>query len=353
MRCGHRPASRPGGPGKSRGPRLRRGGPAGPELSTAALNVMGSGRSRPGGSGYGCEPAAWRLSRAITPARTSRDPCVEPARPRKPPVRRRGNRPPPLPGRQAPAICGGHDDHHFPPRRCGSRAGCAALGGLVMPPEPACEMARAGERLDLGDRVGAWRIVHGVLDRAAPELPAGLAADLGLGEEDLDTAAVRGALRWVPPARVGGAGSRRRASPGWRARAARGRSTTSGSTPGLADLASQRQRVVDDPPGLQVFAGLGLTHDHRPRAGRSIPTNCRPSYSFTRGLHHEWTTQPEHRSGPRGAGGPAPSSHQGVAGSDPVVSTRRIRAVSGSTGHRPSCGDRVCLRSSFGSLRFT
>ena len=100
-----------------------------------------------------------------------------------------------------------------------------------MPPEPACEMARAGERLDLGDRVGAWRIVHGVLDRAAPELPAGLAADLGLGEEDLDTAAVRGALRWVPPARVGGAGSRRRASPGWRARAARGRSTTSGSTP--------------------------------------------------------------------------------------------------------------------------
>ena len=33
---------------------------------------------------------------------------------------------------------------------------------------------------------------------------------------------------------------------------------------GLSDLASQRQRVVHDPPGLQVLAGLGLAHDHRP-----------------------------------------------------------------------------------------
>jgi hypothetical protein len=77
--------------------------------------------------------------------------------------------------------------------------------GSSMPPEPACEMARAGERLDLGDRVGARRIVRRVLDRAAPELLAelaGLAADLGLGEGDLGTAAVRRALRWVPPTRV-------------------------------------------------------------------------------------------------------------------------------------------------------
>ena len=74
-----------------------------------------------------------------------------------------------------------------------------------MPPELACEMARAGERLDLGDRVGARRIVRRVLDRAALELLAELAdlvTDLGLGEEDLGTAAVRGALRWVPPTRV-------------------------------------------------------------------------------------------------------------------------------------------------------
>ena len=34
-----------------------------------------------------------------------------------------------------------------------------------MPPELACEMARAGELLDLGDRVGARRIVRRVLDR--------------------------------------------------------------------------------------------------------------------------------------------------------------------------------------------
>ena len=77
--------------------------------------------------------------------------------------------------------------------------------GSSMPPELACEMARAGELLDLGDRVGARRIVRRVLDRAAPELLAelaDLATDLGLGEEDLGTAAVRRALRWVPPTRV-------------------------------------------------------------------------------------------------------------------------------------------------------
>ena len=100
--------------------------------------------------------------------------------------------------------------------------------GSSMPPEPACEMARAGGRLDLGDRVGARRIVRRVLDRAALELLAGLAdlaTDLGLGEEDLGTAAVRRALRWVPPARV-----RRRPFP----------------APGLAGLAGPRSTWPQD-----------------------------------------------------------------------------------------------------------
>ena len=90
-------------------------------------------------------------------------------------------------------------------------------------------MARAGELLDLGDRVGARRIVRRVLDRAAPELLAelaDLATDLGLGEGDLGTAAVRRA-RSGGGRQAGGAAarSRRRASPGWRARAAPGRRT--------------------------------------------------------------------------------------------------------------------------------
>ena len=42
--------------------------------------------------------------------------------------------------------------------------------GSSMPPELAVDMARAGELLDLGDTIGAWRIVRRVLDRAAPEL---------------------------------------------------------------------------------------------------------------------------------------------------------------------------------------
>ena len=95
--------------------------------------------------------------------------------------------------------------------------------GSSMPPELACDMARAGELLDLGDRVGARRIVRRVLDRAAPELLgelADLATDLGLGEEDLGTAAVRrDDVRWVPPTRV-----RRRPAP----------------APGLAQLAGPR-----------------------------------------------------------------------------------------------------------------
>ena len=100
--------------------------------------------------------------------------------------------------------------------------------GSSMPPELACEMARAGELLDLGDRVGARRIVRRVLDRAAPELLAelaDLATDLGLGEEDLGTAAVRRALRWVPPTRV-----RRRPVP----------------APGLAGLAGPRSTWPQD-----------------------------------------------------------------------------------------------------------
>jgi hypothetical protein len=98
-----------------------------------------------------------------------------------------------------------------------SEQGAPPSVGSSMPPELACEMARAGELLDLGDRVGARRIVRRVLDRAALELLAelaGLATDLGLGAEDLGAAAVRRALRWVPPRGCGGARSRRRASAG-------------------------------------------------------------------------------------------------------------------------------------------
>jgi hypothetical protein len=86
-----------------------------------------------------------------------------------------------------------------------SEQGAPPSVGSSMPPELACEMARAGELLDLGDRVGARRIVRRVLYRAALELLAelaGLATDLGLGAEDLGAAAVRRALRWVPPTRV-------------------------------------------------------------------------------------------------------------------------------------------------------
>ncbi len=79
--------------------------------------------------------------------------------------------------------------------------------GSSMPPELAGEMARAGELLDLGDRVGARRIVRRVLDRAAPELLgelADLATDLGW------------ARRTAPPQRGGAP----RCSPGAAARSA-------------------------------------------------------------------------------------------------------------------------------------
>ena len=112
-----------------------------------------------------------------------------------------------------------------------SEQGAPPSVGSSMPPELACEMARAGELLDLGDRVGARRIVRRVLDRAAPELLAelaDLATDLGLGEEDLGTAAVRRALRWVPPTRV-----RRRPIP----------------APGLAGLAGPRSTWPRRGPG--------------------------------------------------------------------------------------------------------
>ena len=79
----------------------------------------------------------------------------------------------------------------------------ASSVGSSMPPELAVDMARAGELLDLGDTIGARRIVRRVLDRAAPELLgelADLATDLGLGEEDLSTAPGRRAdVVWRRP----------------------------------------------------------------------------------------------------------------------------------------------------------
>jgi hypothetical protein len=104
--------------------------------------------------------------------------------------------------------------------------------GSSMPPELAYDMARAGELLDLGDTVGARRIVRRVLDRAAPELLgelADLATDLGLAEEDLSPVAGRRAdVVWRRP--PGGSAVRVRALP----------------APGLAQLAGPRSTWPTD-----------------------------------------------------------------------------------------------------------
>ena len=120
--------------------------------------------------------------------------------------------------------------------------------GSSMPPELAVDMARAGELLDLGDTIGARRIVRRVLDRAAPELLgelADLAADLGLGEEDLSTAPGRRAdVVWRRPPE--GSAVRVRALPA---------------------------------PGLAQFAGPAGTWPERARRrrGRAAATRRRPT----------------------------------------------------------------------------
>ena len=128
-----------------------------------------------------------------------------------------------------------------------------------MPPELAVDMARAGELLDLGDTIGARRIVRRVLDRAAPELLgelADLATDLGLGEEDLSTAPGRRAdVVWRRPPEGSAVRVRALPAPGlaqfagpagtWPERARRRRGRDGGYE--AASYAATRGGVDDDP----------------------------------------------------------------------------------------------------------
>ena len=184
--------------------------------------------------------------------------------------------------------------------------------GSSMPPEPACEMARAGGRLDLGDRVGARRIVRRVLDRAALELLAGLAdlaTDLGLGEEDLGTAAVRRALRWVPPrgwaAPDPGAGPRRAGGPAQHLAA------------GHAVRAARRLPRRLRPRRLGAPAGGGV---HGLPSG-AHPGRRRPRRRGVRGL-------PGRRARPSPDGG-AVRGHPGRGGAPPTVGPPRAAAAVG------------------------
>ena len=155
-----------------------------------------------------------------------------------------------------------------------SEQGAPPSVGSSMPPELACEMARAGELLDLGDRVGARRIVRRVLDRAALELLAelaGLATDLGLGAEDLGAAAVRRALRWVPPTRV-----RRRLIPASGLCRLRGPAqhlaaghAVRAARPGGVATGAARCRPTWPPAGCRRRRGAG-------RAARRLPRRLRP-----------------------------------------------------------------------------
>ena len=150
--------------------------------------------------------------------------------------------------------------------------------GSSMPPELAVDMARAGELLDLGDTIGARRIVRRVLDRAAPELLgelADLATDLGLGEEDLSTAPGRRAdVVWRRPPEGSAvrvrARSRRRA---WRSSAGRARHLA-GRAAGRRPAGPRRRRRGGVLPGHPWGrrrrpgarrAGPRLHHRLRPR----------------------------------------------------------------------------------------
>ena len=154
--------------------------------------------------------------------------------------------------------------------------------GSSMPPELAVDMARAGELLDLGDTIGARRIVRRVLDRAALELLgelADLATDLGLGEEDLGTAPGV-APTWSGGARrkarrCGSGRSRRRA---WRSspdRPAPGRSGPGGAA---AATAATRRRPTPRPVGASTTTRSATS---RPPATPST-TTAPPSTGCTR-----------------------------------------------------------------------
>ena len=78
----------------------------------------------------------------------------------------------------------------------------------------------------------------------------------------------------------------------------------------LADLPGQPQQIIGDPHTIQPLARLYLTDDHRPPVHINphelpavIPTHQGPPLRVD-------FAQPEHRPGPPGAAGPAPSSHQ-------------------------------------------
>ena len=134
-------------------------------------------------------------------------------------------------------------------------------------------MARAGELLDLGDTIGARRIVRRVLDRAAPELLgelADLAADLGLGEEDLSTApGGRADVVWRRPPEGSAVRVRALPAPGlaqfagpagtWPERAGRRRGRDGGY--GAASYAATRGGVDDDPERDEQAPGYTIDYD--------------------------------------------------------------------------------------------
>lgn len=154
--------------------------------------------------------------------------------------------------------------------------------GSSMPLELAADMARAGQCLDLGDRIGARKIVRRVLDRATVDQLAelaDLAADLGLGDEDLGTAAVaRQVLYRLPPR---GSAVRIRPVPAppltpqagqrgtWPPRDARRRSRD-GDAAATSYLAT-RGGVVDDPQPQQRPDGYTIDYDRVALDGLRAP----------------------------------------------------------------------------------
>ena len=150
-RCRAAMRSRPRGPrDELHGPPAA-GGPVGPELSTAALNVKG---------------ASHRLRRRPAAALD-----VEPPRPRSRLVRRRGKRPPPSPGPTGPPVSPTEVARWLTRRtaRLRRRAG-GVVGGLV---DAVAAGARRGPR---GRAAGARRQVRRAPDRAPDARPGGPAA---------------------------------------------------------------------------------------------------------------------------------------------------------------------------------
>src|SRR4249919_3868548 len=136
--------------------------------------------------------------------------------------------------------------------------------GSSMPPELAVDMARAGELLDLGDTIGARRVVRRVLELAD------LATDLGLGEEDLSTAPGRRAdVVWRRPPEGSAVRVRALPAPGlaqfagpagtWPERARRRRGRDGGYE--AASYAATRGGVDDDPERDEQAPGYTIDYD--------------------------------------------------------------------------------------------